>query len=660
MDPLSVTASAASLAQLCVAIVSALKLVRDASNVEFAVYSLREEVKILGDVLNRIAETFSASPMQTSFQQTHERDVRLLLDRCRSTLGALREIISGLEGEKHFASKLLKQIRLNRVTQDISILKANIDTCTQMLQVSLMTIGITMHQEHQSSIQELHQAISEVKKSLSSRTYQGFIGGPLQVDNPLALDVKNLLNCVENEMDTTSHFKYDPEGGTITPTNSEGSQVRANESFIDGGVENNKDTLDWLRRKGVSTENLDVSRPKAMNLAIKEGQVAVLHVLLNQVSKSRERRALLADAMQLAVSVGQLRILESLIEIDTGPSIDELLPSGRTLLIAAIIAGNHQIVEWLLLHGADPETMCATEMTPLVRAVNARDQGVVQLLLHGKALIDARTWDRTPLHFAVDNGDRDMVELLLRNHADIEASCPRDFSQKTYTPSADLRKSVTVGSTTEVEPYCTPLFRASINADDMMVELLLGRGADPEAKNSGQATALICAAEEQFEEIVELLLKNNASVNAKDQWGWTPLHRAQVKQDDERVTRILLNYKAEVDARCGKQRTPLHWAAEWGNALTVPILLDHKADIEAKDSAGRTPLHVAIDYRQTEMVILLVERGADVTAQNGEGHDALAAALHVERQRRCPEIIAYLKEDHLQSSTGFIHHYPLT
>lgn len=142
MDPLSVTASAVSLAQLCVAIVSALRLVRDASYVEFAVHSLREEVEILGGVLSRIAETFDASPMQTSFQQIHERDVRHLLDRCRSTLGALHAIISGLDGEKRFASKLVKQIRLNRVTQDITILKSNIDSCTQMLQVSLMTIGM--------------------------------------------------------------------------------------------------------------------------------------------------------------------------------------------------------------------------------------------------------------------------------------------------------------------------------------------------------------------------------------------------------------------------------------------------------------------------------------------------------------------------------------
>lgn len=494
-------------------------------------------------------------------------------------------------------------------------------------------------------LQELFYAILEVKQSLSSRNYQDFCRDPLQRDNPLVRGVKTCLLSVQSEMD--------PEGKTVTNTES-------HPTLSGNGILDNKETLDWLRKKGFSSDNLDTSRPEAVRLAVKEGQVAVIHVLVNQVSKNQARKALLADAMELAVSEGQLHLLESLITMDAGPSINDFLKSGHTLLVEAIMAGNHQIVECLLHHRADTEARCAQEITPLTHAVNARDQGLVQLLLHGNAHVDATTWDWTPLHFAVDHGDRDMVELLLQNHADIEASCPRDFPQKKYTKTADLQKIVTVGSTAELETYCTPLFRASINVDDLMVQLLLERGADPEAKNSGQATALISAAEEQFEEIVELLLRNKASVNAKDQWQWTPLHRAQVKQESERVTKLLLDYGAEVDGRCEKQRTPLHWAAEWGNTLTVPILLEHKADIEAKDSAGRTPLHAAIEHRQTETVILLAERGADVTAQNSEGHDALRAAMHVEKQRKCPEIIAYLGKKEVPSTTGFNKEYPLT
>lgn len=525
----------------------------------------------------------------------------------------------------------------------------------------------TMSREHHDDIttiatqlQDLFGAIRDVKNSLSSRNYQGFRGDPLQVDNPLARDVKSCLDSVEVELDSLNLSGTKPTTPSPDPEDIEAISNDVNAS-------GNKETLDWLRAKRFSTENLNVSRPEAVKLAVKEGQLAVVHDLVKQVSNTHARRALLADAIQLAVSINQLQILESLITVNAGPSIDDLLKSGHTPLIAAIMAGNHQVVELLLLHGADTEARCAEEVTPLTHAVKARDQGIVGFLLRENVRIDSTTWDWTPLHFAVDYGDRDMVELLLQNNANIEASCPPDFSQKTSAQTAGLQRPIAVGSTTEIERYCTPLFRASINEDDMMVQLLLERGADPEAKNSGEATALICAAEEQLEDIVELLLKHKASVNAKDQWEWTPLHRAQVKPESERVTKLLLHYKAEVDARCGKQRTSLHWAAEWGNTLTVPVLLEHKADIEAKDSAGRTPLHVAIEYRQTEMVILLVDRGADVTAQNSEGHDALAAALHVEQQRKCPEIITYLRKqkerepkEEVLSDTGFRHPIPLS
>lgn len=506
------------------------------------------------------------------------------------------------------------------------------------------TMNRERHNDITDQLQDLSHAIWNVKKSLSSRNYQGFSRDPLTVD---VKDYLTFVDEVEVEMHPPNLFEDDQEGKflPVTGPTAPSRDLEEIEATPHDNVRGNKETLDWLRKNGFSTENLEVSRPKALRLAVREGQVAVLHGLVNQVSRTPARRALLADATDLAVSIGQLDVLQSLITTEGGLNIDSHLESGHTPLIAAITAGNHQTIECLLRHGADTEARCAQEITPLTHAVIARDQGIVQFLLHGKAHIDAKTWDWTPLHFAVDHGDREMVDQLLKNHANIEASCPRDFSQKTYTQPTGLERPIAVPSTEEVKRYCTPLFRASINEEDMMVHLLLERGANPEAKNSGQATALICAAEEQFEEIVELLLRYKARVDARDQWEWTPLHRAQVKQESELVTKLLLDYKADVEARCQKQRTPLHGAAEWGNTRTVPILLEYKADIEAKDSAERTPLHVAIEYRQTEMVIQLVKHGADVMARNGDGHHALAAAVHVEMQRRCPEIIAFLEEE---------------
>lgn len=145
MDPLSVVASAANLVQLCAMILEGLRVVCEARNVNFAVLSLRDEIGTLKTILNHVEDTFTAftgSPLRMRPGQDHTRDVRYLLHKCQQTLEALDQIIKTLNGKNGFATNLLRQIRLNKITGNIRVLKANIHCYTQMLQVSLMTISM--------------------------------------------------------------------------------------------------------------------------------------------------------------------------------------------------------------------------------------------------------------------------------------------------------------------------------------------------------------------------------------------------------------------------------------------------------------------------------------------------------------------------------------
>jgi ankyrin repeat protein len=58
------------------------------------------------------------------------------------------------------------------------------------------------------------------------------------------------------------------------------------------------------------------------------------------------------------------------------------------------------------------------------------------------------------------------------------------------------------------------------------------------------------------------------------------------------VVRLLIEKGANVNAtRYGE--TPLHSAAEGGNAETAKLLIEKGADVNAKDDNGETPLHKA-------------------------------------------------------------------
>ena len=90
----------------------------------------------------------------------------------------------------------------------------------------------------------------------------------------------------------------------------------------------------------------------------------------------------------------------------------------------------------------------------------------------------------------------------------------------------------------------------------------------------------------------------------------------------------LLQSNANIEAKGGHLRvTPLHLAACFGHRKTVRMLLEHRADIEAKKVEQQTPLYVAADCGQKEVVTLLLEQGADLGAQDSDGTSALSVIL---------------------------------
>ncbi len=56
---------------------------------------------------------------------------------------------------------------------------------------------------------------------------------------------------------------------------------------------------------------------------------------------------------------------------------------------------------------------------------------------------------------------------------------------------------------------------------------------------------------------------------------------------------MLIEERADIEAKDDEGRTPLHLAAEKGHEAVAQLLVDKHANIEAMDIDGRTPLHCA-------------------------------------------------------------------
>jgi hypothetical protein len=97
-----------------------------------------------------------------------------------------------------------------------------------------------------------------------------------------------------------------------------------------------------------------------------------------------------------------------------------------------------ELLQFLLDHGADPNTFDDMENTPLIMAARARQFDSVQLLLkHGANANTRPEFGETALHWAAHNGDVETIRLLLPRTSDINTA---DFSGFTPLMLAVMRQ----------------------------------------------------------------------------------------------------------------------------------------------------------------------------------------------------------------------------
>ena len=182
------------------------------------------------------------------------------------------------------------------------------------------------------------------------------------------------------------------------------------------------------------------------------------------------------------------------------------------------------------------------------------------------------------------------------------------------------------------------VFLAAKTGDLQGLQKALAAGADVNARNEYGQTPLHRAASNKNPAVAALLIDRGADINARDKEGETALHRAASNKNPA-VAALLIDRGANIEAQ-DSDITPLHMAAFSENPDVVALLIDRGADINARDKRGNTPLHLAAsNYKNLAVVALLIERGADINARDNRGWTPLHwAAFHIEN----PDLVALL------------------
>ena len=165
----------------------------------------------------------------------------------------------------------------------------------------------------------------------------------------------------------------------------------------------------------------------------------------------------------------------------------------------------------------------------------------------------------------------------------------------------------------------------------------------PNARGTYYRTPLHFAAEDSANPAaLATLLDAGADLNARDEFGWTPLHSAAANENPA-VLAALLDAGADLNALDGSGRTVLHIAATANdNPAVLAALLEAGANPNANDASGNTPLHWAAVWNgNPTMIETLLASGADPTLINLTGITPLELAI---KEERPAEIIAVLRE----------------
>lgn len=203
-------------------------------------------------------------------------------------------------------------------------------------------------------------------------------------------------------------------------------------------------------------------------------------------------------------------------------------PALNNLLYDVASSASLDALKWLVVNGADPKNVGTIHDLTLLQKVALRPRldRLEYFLSFGLNPLERSRDGRTILHLAAQGGlDQRVLALLLAKGLKIDDVDAAGRMAMHY---------------------------ASVKS----VAVLLGGGAEIDAKDSLGLTALMQATKNGHNDVIGELLNNAASVYAVDNKGRTALHHAAMGRSSENIIDTLLAAGAPVTARDNEGQTP--------------------------------------------------------------------------------------------------------
>ena len=321
--------------------------------------------------------------------------------------------------------------------------------------------------------------------------------------------------------------------------------------------------------------------------------------------------------------------------LDHGADANIAAADGRTPLHKAVMKGNQNLVKLFLEKNALVNTQNADGDSPLHTAVSNGFFDITKLLIKKGSNVNLQNKEgRTPLFLGVKNKHEQLIKLLIENEADVSIGYKENSTERFYLVRGKDRGRA-AWHYVLVKKHLLGLFLMRIKGGVIKVAdfghiLRSGWGKDPpegttdkilkeydfQFKEIPDATLLHIASEQINEpEIIDLLVKSGANVNAQDAEGFTPLHMAAI-HGNLKIVKKLVDLEADVnivttDGKNAAELAHLNEELEIEEYLKSKMVSSQRTNENEFDSERADLLIEA--YKHEQLIKLLIENEADVS-----------------------------------------------
>ncbi|XP_057317964.1 ankyrin-3-like [Microplitis mediator] len=342
-------------------------------------------------------------------------------------------------------------------------------------------------------------------------------------------------------------------------------------------------------------------------IAVENENMKIVKLLIKNNVDINIEVAVDKTALSAAIIKGNFVIFKMLVDAIADLNSSNLLP-----LHLAVLQDNYEFTEYLISSGADVNSLDGRRQTPLHISVRKKNTKIINLLLKNDADVNAfDNYNLSPLKIALINGNEQIVELLLdkaeitvkKNLISLLKFAWKNSTFKIFELLFDVGLKIYPLTAGKIVP---PLHMAVIKNNFEAFNDLINDGDDINGSFWGK-TPLEIAVERENKKIIELLVKNKANVNLKNE---ESILKVAVEKDDFKWMRMLVDAGVDVDSGA-----ILEQAIEENNYEIVEYVISNGAEINNAYDYGEcrmTPLEHAVKRGYQQIVKLLIEYNVDV------------------------------------------------